>query len=423
MARGLSGWCAAASLALLVGSAAPSGAQPFTLNKCSAGKKKCVSNKAAALLKCHVTSETKGVPPTDKDCITKAKSKYGGGVDPAKGCFAKLEAKYPVGSETPCLTFGDSAALEAKVDTFVTSAVSTVDPAYPDLIVNKCSAGKKKCLSTRLVGLLKCHQKAETKGLSPNEKGCIDKAEAKFDGGLEPAKGCFAKLEAKNPVGSEAPCPTFADTTAVEALVDAFVDDVVAERDPGASTTTTTVPSTTTTTTTAPTTSTTAPTSTTTSTSAPTTTTSTTMPSSATCGPNGIIARITVPYDPRTLPALASIRMDVTYPATVSIPGKGFETDDTRLTIVTGQSGSTIFVDRDNNNDGTDDTFRIAYALTGGLTFPPGIFADVLLDCTSGTPVNTAAFSCIVLDAADPVGTSIPNPQNIQCGVPSLRLP
>ncbi len=422
MAKGRSmGWVGAGIVALLVLNVGVASAQPLTLNKCSAGKKKCVGAKAAALLKCHVKSETKGIPPDDKDCITKARAKYDGGADPSKGCFAKLEGKYPVGSATPCLTFGDSAALEAKVDAFVASAVSAVDPAYPALIVNKCSAGKKKCLSAELTGLLKCHQKAESKGVSPNEKGCIDKVEAKFDGGPDAAKGCFAKLEAKYGADSEVLCPTFGDEVAVDALVDAFVNDVVTDLDPGIPTTTTTVPPTTTTTTGPATTTTTiAATTTTTST---TSTTSTTIPTGATCGPNGIIATVSVPYDPFALPALASIRLDVTYPASVSIPGNGFETDDSRLTIVTGQSGSTIFVDRDDNADGIDDTFRIAYALTGGLTFPPGPLADVLLDCTNGTPINAAAFSCIVLDAANPVGTSIPNPHNIPCGVSSLRLP
>src|SRR5262249_51655745 len=151
------------------------------------------------------------------------------------------------------------------------------------------------------------------------------------------------------------------DTATVEALVDAFVADVVSDLDPGAPTTTTvppttttTGPGTTTTTTTAPTTTTIGPTTTiTTTTTAPTSTTTTTIGSGGTCGPNGIIARIVVPYDSHTLPALASVRVDVKYPATVSIPGNGFETDDSRLTIITGQTGSTIFVDRDDNNDGT----------------------------------------------------------------------
>jgi hypothetical protein len=187
---------------------------------------------------------------------------------------------------------------------------------------------------------------------------------------------------------------------------------------PPTTTTTTSVPTTTAPTTTS--TTTTAPTTSTTTTTTSTSTTSTTQPTTVACGPNGIVARLAVPYDSRTIPALASIRLDVRYPGTVSIPGTGFETDDTRLTIVTGLDGSTIFVDRDDDADGTDETFRVAYALTGGRTFPPGDFADVLLDCSSGTPIDATAFTCGVLDAADPVGTSVPNAGQIPCGVESL---
>src|SRR5262245_52672943 len=74
------------------------------------------------------------------------------------------------------------------------------------------------------------------------------------------------------------------------------------------STTTTTAPTTTTTTTTEP---------TTTSTTTTSSTTTTTQPTMVTCGPGGIVAHIVVPYDTRTLPALASLRLDVGYPPTV----------------------------------------------------------------------------------------------------------
>ena len=89
-----------------------------TLNACAAAKKQCVSKKTAALLKCHSKAEK---PPNGLDpvkfaaCLQKAKDKFDGGTNPAKGCFAKLEAKYPGG----CLSTGDTAALEAKVDAYV----------------------------------------------------------------------------------------------------------------------------------------------------------------------------------------------------------------------------------------------------------------------------------------------------------------
>src|SRR5262245_2597163 len=112
MNRSSSGVTASVMVLLLVG-IAPSGDKTLTLNKCSAGRKKWVGTRVTGLLKCHVTSESKGVPVDDKDCLAKALAKYDGGDKPEKGCFAKLEAKSPPGSESPCLTFGDSAALDS----------------------------------------------------------------------------------------------------------------------------------------------------------------------------------------------------------------------------------------------------------------------------------------------------------------------
>ena len=96
---------------------------PPTINRCSAFKKKCVSKKAASLLTCYSKGAARGqiVEPV---CITKAQTKFDGGAVPAKGCFAKLEAKYGAA----CLTTGDTAALEAKVDAFVLDVASELEP-------------------------------------------------------------------------------------------------------------------------------------------------------------------------------------------------------------------------------------------------------------------------------------------------------
>jgi hypothetical protein len=104
--------------------AAPSHA---TLSACSAAKKACVAKKVAALLKCHAKNEKPpGVDPVKHAaCIQKAKDKFDGGAVPAKGCFAKLEAKY--GAE--CLTASDTVPLEATVDAFVDDVVCQLDPA------------------------------------------------------------------------------------------------------------------------------------------------------------------------------------------------------------------------------------------------------------------------------------------------------
>lgn len=186
-------------------------------NKCVAKKHGCVAKKAACKLKCHEKAEKKGLA-LDPICIQKCEDKFDGGVDPAKGCFAKLEAK----NDGPCLTTSDTAPLEAKVDAFVVDVIQEVDPFYPAVVMNSCSAGKKKCVSKKMKALLKCHEKAVKKGLAL-DTNCITKAKNKFDGGADPAKGCFEKLE------SAGGCSTLDDTAALEAKVDAFVDDVVCE--------------------------------------------------------------------------------------------------------------------------------------------------------------------------------------------------
>jgi len=211
---------------LLLALAAPQPAGAQTLNACSARKKDCVAKKAAALLNCHVKAEKKGLA-LDPICVQKAEDKFDGGADPAKGCFAKLEAKYGAS----CLTSGDTATMEAKIDAFVLDAVTDVDPGYPVTIQNTCSAGKKNCVRNKVKALLKCHAKAEKKGL-PLDPSCVQKAEDKFDGGFDPQKGCFEKLEQKEDLAKPATvCPTHDDTAALEAKVDAFVLDAVCTLD------------------------------------------------------------------------------------------------------------------------------------------------------------------------------------------------
>ncbi|MCW5890909.1 MAG: hypothetical protein KIT14_10180 [bacterium] len=250
---------AAALLLPVAASAQPQG-------KCVAGKTKCVANKFKGLLKCHQLAETPGKPtdPNAKDCVTKAKAKFDGGATPAKGCFEKLEGKTP----NDCVTFDDTAALEAAVDACVDQLVAAVDP--PPTTQSKCNAGKKSCMSKKVGGLLKCYAKAQTPGKpnDPNAAGCVDKVVAKFE---HPTTGCFAKLEAKNP----ADCETLGNAASVESLIDACVQAIVDDLAPSSTTTTVGPATTTTSTVPATTTTTVATTSTTTST---TSTTSTTAP-------------------------------------------------------------------------------------------------------------------------------------------------
>src|SRR5262245_54749475 len=87
---------------------------PLDQTKCGAGKKKCASKYLRALLKCRKLAQTPGKPtdPNTKGCVDKAVAKYTGGADPAKGCFAKLQAKAP----SDCQSTTDSPTVQARVE-------------------------------------------------------------------------------------------------------------------------------------------------------------------------------------------------------------------------------------------------------------------------------------------------------------------
>jgi hypothetical protein len=193
-----------------------------TLNKCAAGKKKCVAKKAQALLKCHTLAEKIGADvatdPKIQACLQKAHDKFDGGAVPGKGCFAKLEAKNP----GMCLTTNDTAQLESTTDAFVTDVVTTLDPGYPTPVQNACSAAKKKVTSKQAVGLLKCHAKNEKPpGLDPAAFTlCLSAAHTPvFDG--------FGNAEAKY----SGTCLTTNDNVTISDKVDAFVDHTVCQID------------------------------------------------------------------------------------------------------------------------------------------------------------------------------------------------
>jgi len=101
----------------------------------------------------------------------------------------------------------------------------------PGVDKNKCLAGKNKCVSKKLAGLLKCREKCQksTNNCGQKQTDCEAKVMKKFDGGTEPSKGCFAKLESKaDPSKPDSVCTTTGDTAAVEAEVDAVAADLLA---------------------------------------------------------------------------------------------------------------------------------------------------------------------------------------------------
>ncbi len=189
--------------------------------KCTSAKIKCANGKSTGLLGCHNKAEGKGIA-VDPACTTKVQTKFDGGIDPTKGCMGKAEKDLV---KSPCSTTGDTGSLEAKVDAFVTDVVTELDPGFPTPVLSKCSAGKKKCVANKVKGILGCYGKDATKPDPTALLACIQKAQAKYSGGIDPTKGCFAKLEAKVPND----CLTTGDSGALEAKVDAFALDVKTE--------------------------------------------------------------------------------------------------------------------------------------------------------------------------------------------------
>jgi len=180
----------------------------------------------------HRKAEKKGVQ-VDATAILKCTDKFDGGTKGfLKGCIGKLEAKEDAQKpDTICGVTGDLAALEAKVDAFVTDVVSEIDPNFPTVQPpNDCNAGKKACMWKKASCLLKVRASALKKNVGASIDA-LQKCKDKFDGGTKPERGCIRKLEAKqNPDKPKTLCSVPVDNVAaLEAKVDAFVDDVVSE--------------------------------------------------------------------------------------------------------------------------------------------------------------------------------------------------
>jgi hypothetical protein len=206
-------------------------ARAQTINKCQAAKTKCVIQAVKGLLGCHAAAEGKGIP-VDPACLQKQRQKFDGNQlmppDPTRGCIQKLQAK------GGCLTPDETAVMVASIDAFVLDVVTDLDPGLSPGR-NTCAAGKKRCVSATLAALMGCHVKAQQKGIL--DPVCVEKANARFDGGGDPTRGCFAKLEAKQKADRPlSVCPTLDDAAAIAAKRDTWVDAVICQLDPAGGT-------------------------------------------------------------------------------------------------------------------------------------------------------------------------------------------
>jgi cysteine-rich repeat protein len=169
-------------------------------SKCSSGKVKASGKKAAARTGCYAKAVTKGLA-VDAGCLQKATDKF-------TKAFTKAESK------GDCLSTGDLAAIEAKVDAFAADVAADLGGPGP----SKCTSSKVRAAGKKADAKSKCHAKAIGKGLL-TDGACLTKAEAKFT-------SAFSKAEAKGD------CLTTGDTASVEATVDAFITDLVTELKP-----------------------------------------------------------------------------------------------------------------------------------------------------------------------------------------------
>jgi hypothetical protein len=183
-------------------------------NKCAAGKIKATGKKQSCITMAYAHAAQSSADPKQED-IAECELKFA-------TAFARLEAR------SGCVTSGDAAAIEGKVDAFVADLVTELDLGNP----SRCQANKMKAAARKAKCLLYLDAREATQGLPAAPiriQRCRDRLPRQF-AAFELGPGC----------------DTTGDADAIEAKVDAFVADVDTEL-PWA-TTTTTEPTTTTTT-------------------------------------------------------------------------------------------------------------------------------------------------------------------------------
>jgi hypothetical protein len=114
---------------------------------------------------------------------------------------------------TGCLTSGDEEEMGGLVDAFIAEVVSDLWPGSG--VLNKCAATKLQATGAKADGKLNCYVKAAKKGTLV-DSGCLSTEEDQF-------AAAFAKAE------STSSCFTTGDAAAIEAKVDAFVDEAVSQ--------------------------------------------------------------------------------------------------------------------------------------------------------------------------------------------------
>ena len=184
------------SVTIAVGAASPADAQ----NRCAGYKLKTTARKPKCLAAEYAHAAQSSSPPQQSD-IEECEAKFA-------IRFEKIELK------GGCLTTGDAAAIESKVDAFVADLVAELDNGNN----SRCQGLKilAAAVQARCLLLLDAREASRAEPIDPER---VAKCQHKFD-------AVWADLEA-------APgCETTGDAGAIDAKVDAFVADVDGELAP-----------------------------------------------------------------------------------------------------------------------------------------------------------------------------------------------
>jgi hypothetical protein len=132
-----------AGLLGVVGAAHAQGVPGTGANACLAGKTLCLRKKVFGLLGCRAKCQKnpKACGQAQADCEARVQKQFDGGSDPAKGCFAKLEAKAKAGKPASlCTTSGDAAKMEVIADADVRSMTGLLESTPPAQCPLPCTA-------------------------------------------------------------------------------------------------------------------------------------------------------------------------------------------------------------------------------------------------------------------------------------------
>jgi hypothetical protein len=205
-------WLSVLVVGVMLVGAGSAAAQMVAVNKCAAAKTRCIMGRThvcgvvgvKGMLVCHQRADSRS-RPVDPECLNRAVSEL-------NDCFMGLDRK------EGCLTTGDAASIQARIEDFTLDVVQQLDPNHPALVTNKCSVGKMKAVGDATAARLECFMDA-FRGDAIIDPSCIEKPLAHF-------AAIWSKLE------DNGGCLTVGDIALLDAKIDDFVAQIIADLDP-----------------------------------------------------------------------------------------------------------------------------------------------------------------------------------------------